>query len=75
MNIANAVTMRIKCLLVITGALILLLLIATMAFADSRVLDEAAWHTHISGDFRALSEVASGFGPQTPSGTVNPPSL
>ncbi len=34
MNIANAVTMRIKCLLVITGALIFLLLIATLAFAD-----------------------------------------
>jgi hypothetical protein len=75
MNIANAVTMRIKCLLVITGALILLLLIATMAFADSQVLDEAARHTHISSDFRALSEVASSFSPQTPSGTVNPPSL
>ncbi len=75
MNIANAVTMRIKCLLVITGALILLLLIATMAFADRRVLDEAAWHTHISSDFSALSEVASGFGPQTPASTVNPPSL
>jgi hypothetical protein len=54
MNIANAVTMRTKCLLVITGALILLLLIATMAFADSRVLDEAAWHTHITSDYSAL---------------------
>ena len=34
MPIANAITMRIKCLLAITGALIFILLIATLAFAD-----------------------------------------
>ena len=50
MNIANAVTMRTKCLLIITGVLIFLLLIATVAFADSEVLDESATHTHISID-------------------------
>ena len=34
MNKAIQVTMRIKCLLYITGALIFLLLIAALAFAD-----------------------------------------
>ncbi len=41
MSKAIAVTMRIKCLLCITGALILLGLIATLTYADTRVLDDA----------------------------------
>ena len=43
MSKAIAVTMRIKCLLYITGALILLGLIATVAYADTGVLNDAAW--------------------------------
>ena len=42
--------LRMKCLLIITGALILLGLIASVAYADTRVLDDSASRADIASD-------------------------
>jgi len=50
MRKAIAVTMRVKCLLCITGALILLGLTVALAYADTSVLDDAASRAAIVSD-------------------------